>query len=124
MTRFTVTDLAGLRRELEIVHAQGYAVNDQEAFLGDLSVAAPLRDPQGRPLGAVNIAVPTPRWKLEEVMARLVPPLVRTAAETRRKVRRRIGVLGSVGRGAARPAARCTLCAWRIGLQYGIIGMQ
>jgi IclR family transcriptional regulator, pca regulon regulatory protein len=87
MTRFTVTDLAGLRRELEVVHAQGFAVNDQEAFLGDLSVAAPLRDLHGVPVAAVNIAVPTPRWKLEEVLSKLVPPLVRTAAAIDRELR-------------------------------------
>jgi DNA-binding IclR family transcriptional regulator len=87
MTRFTVTDLAGLRRVLEEVRGQGYALNDQEAFLGDLSVAAPLRDPQGRPLGAVNIAVPTPRWQLQDVLHKLVPQLVKTAAAIDRELR-------------------------------------
>lgn len=87
MTRFTVTDLAGLRRALDVVRAQGYALNDQEAFLGDLSVAAPLRDPQGRPLGAVNIAVPTPRWKLEDVLEKLVPQVVRAAEGIDRELR-------------------------------------
>jgi DNA-binding IclR family transcriptional regulator len=87
MTRFTVTDLAGLRRVLEVVRGQGYALNDQEAFLGDLSVAAPLRDPQGRPLGAVNIAVPTPRWQLQDVLHKLVPQLVKTAAAIDRELR-------------------------------------
>jgi IclR family pca regulon transcriptional regulator len=87
MTRFTVTDLAGLKRALEAVRAQGYALNDQEAFLGDLSVAAPLRGPQGGPLGAVNIAVPTPRWKLEEVLQKLVPQLLKSAAAIEKELR-------------------------------------
>jgi IclR family transcriptional regulator, pca regulon regulatory protein len=87
MTRFTVTDLAGLKRSLEMVRAQGYALNDQEAFLGDLSVAAPLRNAQGRPLGAVNIAVPTPRWQLEDVSQKLVPQLLKAAGAIEKELR-------------------------------------
>ncbi|HET8746915.1 MAG TPA: IclR family transcriptional regulator [Ramlibacter sp.] len=80
MTPHTVTDLNGLRERLEQARELGYALNDQEAFLGDVSVAAPLMDHRGHPLGAVNIAVPSPRWKVEDVVARLVPALLRTAA--------------------------------------------
>jgi IclR family transcriptional regulator, pca regulon regulatory protein len=87
MTRFTVTDLAGLKRSLEMVRAQGYALNDQEAFLGDLSVAAPLRNAQGRPLGAVNIAVPTPRWQLHDVSQKLVPQLMKAAGAIEKELR-------------------------------------
>jgi DNA-binding IclR family transcriptional regulator len=87
MTPFTVTDLAGLRAALDQARELGYALNNQEAFVGDLSVAAPLVDRQGHPLGAVNIAVPTPRWRLEDVLARLVPQLLKTAAAINREVR-------------------------------------
>lgn len=87
MTSLTVTDLASLRGALDEAREQGYALNNQEAFVGDVSVAAPLRDPQGQPLGAVNIAVPTPRWRLEDVLARLVPPLLKTAAAINREIR-------------------------------------
>lgn len=87
MTRFTVTDLAGLRTALHKAREQGYALNDQEAFIGDISVAAPLVDGAGRPLGAVNIAVPSPRWKLADVLARLVPPLLKSAAAINSELR-------------------------------------
>jgi DNA-binding IclR family transcriptional regulator len=50
-------------------------------------VAAPLLDPAGRPLAAVNIAVPSPRWRLEEVLAQLVPALLKTAAVIGRDLR-------------------------------------
>jgi IclR family transcriptional regulator, pca regulon regulatory protein len=89
MTPRTVTDLAGLRAVLDTARAQGYALNDQEAFIGDISVAAALVDAHGQPLGAVNIAVPTPRWQLQDVLARLVPPLLRTVAAIHREVRYR-----------------------------------
>ncbi len=87
MTRFTVTDLAGLRQALQAAREHGYALNNQEAFIGDISIAAPLLDHLGRPLGAVNIAVPSPRWQLHEVLARLVPQLLKTAAAIDKELR-------------------------------------
>lgn len=87
MTRFTVTDLAGLREALDTARTLGYALNDQEAFIGDISVAAPLLDPRGHPLGAVNIAVPSPRWRLEDVLHKLVPQLLKTVAASNKELR-------------------------------------
>ncbi|MEJ7932352.1 IclR family transcriptional regulator C-terminal domain-containing protein [Ramlibacter sp. AN1015] len=87
MTRHTVTDLAGLRAALDTAREQGYALNDQEAFIGDISVAAALVDRDGQPLGAVNIAVPSPRWQLRDVLARLAPQLLKTASAINRDIR-------------------------------------
>lgn len=87
MTRHTVTELGPLREALQLARAQGYAINDQEAFIGDISVAAPLLDRRGHPLGAVNIAVPTPRWQLGEVLDRLVPQLLRTVSNINKELR-------------------------------------
>ncbi|MBT2325604.1 IclR family transcriptional regulator [Variovorax paradoxus] len=79
MTKRTVTDLPGLRAALARARELGYALNDQEAFVGDISVAAALVNRAGEPVGAVNIAVPSPRWLLADVLRRLVPQLLRTA---------------------------------------------
>ncbi|HEX2545949.1 MAG TPA: IclR family transcriptional regulator [Ramlibacter sp.] len=87
MTPCTVTELPKLRQLLLAAREQGYALNDQEAFIGDISVAAPLLDPQGQPLGAVNIAVPFPRWHVDDVVARLVPQLLKTAAAINKELR-------------------------------------
>jgi DNA-binding IclR family transcriptional regulator len=87
MTARTVTDLAGLRALLERARSDGYALNDQEAFVGDISVAAPLLDAHAQPVGAINIAVPSPRWQLQDVLARLVPALLKTAAAVNREIR-------------------------------------
>jgi IclR family pca regulon transcriptional regulator len=80
MTPQTITDIPRLMDKLREARELGYALNDQEAFVGDISVAAPLLDADGLPVGAVNIAVPWPRWQRDDVLARLVPPLLRTAA--------------------------------------------
>jgi DNA-binding IclR family transcriptional regulator len=87
MTRHTLTDLAALRKSIAQARELGYALNDQEAFIGDLSVAAPLLDRQGRPVGAVNVAVPTPRWHIPELLDKLVPQLVRTAAAINKELK-------------------------------------
>lgn len=79
MTDRTVRDVPALMRLLAQARERGYAVNDQEAFVGDLSVATALVDAAGRPLGAINIAVPTPRWTVEALERELVPALLRCA---------------------------------------------
>jgi len=81
MTAHTVTDLAGLKRILADARKTGYALNDQEAFIGDVSVAAALTDRGGNVVGAINIAVPSPRWKTEDVRRKLAPRVLATARE-------------------------------------------
>ncbi len=94
MTERTVTDLPTLSRLLARARADGFCVNDQEAFAGDLSVAAPILDRAGRPVGAINIAVPTPRWQRRALERDLAPLVVATAREI------------SIDFGASRPATR------------------
>ena len=86
MTKRTVTDLQGLRAALARARELGYALNDQEAFVGDISIAAALSTRAGEPVGAINIAVPSPRWQLAEVLRRLVPQLLKTAREINREL--------------------------------------
>jgi DNA-binding IclR family transcriptional regulator len=86
LTKRTITDLPGLRAALAEARRLGYALNDQEAFVGDISIAAALMNRAGEPVGAVNIAVPSPRWTLEEVLRRLVPQLMKTVREINREL--------------------------------------
>ncbi len=81
MTPHTVTDLAGLKRSLADVRKHGYALNDQEAFIGDVSVAVALVDRSRNVAGAINIAVPSPRWKAEDVRRKLAPKVIAAARE-------------------------------------------
>jgi len=79
MTQHTVTDLSALRRILAQVRRDGYVINDQEAFIGDISLAAPIFNGDQEVVGAINIAVPLPRWTVERARKELVPPLLRCA---------------------------------------------
>jgi DNA-binding IclR family transcriptional regulator len=81
MTARTVTDLAGLKRALAEARKLGYALNDQEAFVGDVSVAAALVDRARSVVGAINIAVPSPRWSVDDVRRKLAPKVTAAARE-------------------------------------------
>lgn len=78
-TQYTTTAKTSLRNILEQVRNQGFCLSNQEAFIGDISVAAPIFEHTGKVVAAVNIAVPWPRWTVENVERELVP-IVKDAA--------------------------------------------
>ncbi|WP_280350522.1 IclR family transcriptional regulator domain-containing protein [Nocardia abscessus] len=80
LTGRTVVTAEGLREHLVATRAAGYCIVDQELEVGLRSLAAPIRDPDGHVVAAVNISTPAARYSLDELTARLVPPLRRTAA--------------------------------------------
>ena len=60
---------------LEEVRRNDFAVNNEELTPGLRSVAAPVRDRAEKVAGAVNIAVSSSRYSLEELKEKLIPPL-------------------------------------------------
>ena len=78
-TPTTLTDPDLILRSCETVRSLGYCLTNQEAFVGDISVSAPVFDEFGVIAAAVNIAVPWPRWSLEKVEAELAPIVVDAA---------------------------------------------
>ncbi len=91
-TALTAHTETGLRRLVEILDEtrhRGYAVNNQETFVGDLSIAAAIVDRVGRVAGAVNIAAPAPRWTITALQQTFRADLMRTASE----ISKGIGVL-------------------------------
>ena len=78
-TRYTVTDRDAMLRKLQRVRRQGYVVEDQEMFLGGISVAVPILAPDGVPLAAVNVAVPSSRFRAAQAEQRFAPLVVETA---------------------------------------------
>ena len=61
LTGHTLATVAPLRRELVAVRDRGYAVEREEAVLGEAGVAAPIFDRSAAPIGAVGIAGPRER---------------------------------------------------------------
>jgi DNA-binding IclR family transcriptional regulator len=66
LTENTITDRDVLFAELDEIAAEGIAYDDQERLMGLRSVAAPITDEDGTPLGAVSIAGPTSRVQDEQ----------------------------------------------------------
>jgi IclR family transcriptional regulator, pca regulon regulatory protein len=72
------------RRELDVllaqVREQGWAAVDQQLAAGVRSVAAPLRDHEGRTVAAVNVCVHAAEHSMERLERDLLPLLLETAA--------------------------------------------
>jgi DNA-binding IclR family transcriptional regulator len=61
LTGRTLTEPEALRKALAVTREQGYAIEDQEATLGDAGLAAPVFDWSGRAVGALGIVGPAER---------------------------------------------------------------
>lgn len=61
LTGRTIADLDGLRSALEEVRDAGFAVEDEEAVIGEGEIAAPVLDHRGHPVGAIGVVGPVER---------------------------------------------------------------
>jgi DNA-binding IclR family transcriptional regulator len=61
LTGRTHVSAAAVRRDLAAIRETGYAVEREEALLGEAGVAAAIFDRTGEPVGAVGVAGPTER---------------------------------------------------------------
>jgi IclR family transcriptional regulator, pca regulon regulatory protein len=84
LTGSTVTDPASLKQEIARVRERGWAMVDQELETGLRSVAAPIRDPRGKVVAAVNLSAHASRTTLEAMRRELLPPLQHTAGAIER----------------------------------------
>lgn len=78
LTERTVTDPHKLRREIDRVREQGYAVVDGELEPGLRSVAAPVHDRRGGVVAAVNVSTSATRDTVDHVVAEYLPRLLET----------------------------------------------
>lgn len=68
-----------LKRHLRVVAESGFAVDDEEAEVGVICIAAPIKDHSRRVVGALSIAGPSMRFSADRLERELIP-LVREAA--------------------------------------------
>ena len=66
-TNTTITSRANLLSELESVRKMGYAIIADELEEGLVAVAAPIREPDGRTIGAISISGPSFRISVKEL---------------------------------------------------------
>jgi DNA-binding IclR family transcriptional regulator len=93
LTGRTVTDPEALRQILTATRDRGYAVEDQEATLGDAGLAAPVFDWSGRVVGALGVVGPVERLLATDRQGRLADAVRSTA----RALSRDLGAGRAVG---------------------------
>jgi DNA-binding IclR family transcriptional regulator len=89
----TITSLAKLLAELELVLAQGHAVDDEENSVGARCVAVPVPDANGAAIGALGVS-----GTLTQMEEANLPRILESLKETARRVSRQVqrsGVLAS-----------------------------
>lgn len=79
LTAQTITDTDLLRAALDRARTDGYCLVDEELEEGLRSIAAPIRDGDGRVVAAINVSAHTSRGPAEAIKADLLPPLLETA---------------------------------------------
>jgi IclR family pca regulon transcriptional regulator len=67
----TITSKTRLKTALAKIRTEGYSVQDEEMAAGLRSVAAPIRDADGRVVAGINIAVPAARVSAEDLRDQL-----------------------------------------------------
>jgi IclR family pca regulon transcriptional regulator len=84
LTHRTITSMEEYLNELEEVKEKGYAISDEELSVGLRSIAAPVKDAEGRAMVAININVPTKRHNLQYLAEVISPRAINTAHEISR----------------------------------------
>jgi IclR family transcriptional regulator, pca regulon regulatory protein len=87
ITPHTISDAKRLRTELRRIRRDGYALVDQELEEGLRSIAAPIRDGEGRVVAAVNLSAHASRGTVETMEKALLSPLLDTAAAIQEDLR-------------------------------------
>ncbi|MBD9401224.1 IclR family transcriptional regulator C-terminal domain-containing protein [Comamonas sp. CMM02] len=86
-TRYTQLEDHALLAAIDQVRTQGWALMNQELEEGLISVAAPLFNAKGNVVAAINVSGQANRTNAQEMQARILPHLLRTAQEVSQLLR-------------------------------------
>lgn len=78
-TPFTVVDPGMIRNKINQARQAGFAFVSEEITIGDISIAAPVIGEDGLAMGAINVAVPTSRWLLNDALSTFSANVVASA---------------------------------------------
>jgi IclR family pca regulon transcriptional regulator len=78
--------MPALAKELAAVRSAGFAVQDEELASGLRSIAAPIRQNDGRVVAAVNVAVPAREFTVNDLRKRVRDPLLAACAQISRRL--------------------------------------
>jgi len=78
-TASTIVEPSRIRARLRQARASGYAHTEDEYYIGDISTAVAIQGQDGRPEGAVNVAISRSRWQGKEHEAKVASLLIMAA---------------------------------------------
>lgn len=81
LTPQTETDPIALRRVLQQIRRQGYAMPIHQVYEGRASMAVPIRNRQGKAVAAMNVSALLSRVSIDKFQSKILPLLQRTAAQ-------------------------------------------
>ena len=87
LTRHTLTDTAAIFDRVLTCRKLGYATNQEEMFLGDMTLAAPIFNSNGVPVAAVHVVVPTSRWTLQDAEDKMASSVIQCARAISNSIR-------------------------------------
>lgn len=90
LTPNTITDKGALLEELKLVSQRGYAIDNEERFLGSHCIAAPVVDSTGQAIAGLSITAPVYRTNAAD-LAGWREALIVSAAEISRRLAPRTG---------------------------------
>ena len=82
-TPYTLTDLAQLREQIQIIRQQGYAISHGEGTIDASGVAAPIFNQRGQIIAALTVSGPTQRF-IPETLDKFTKASTRTALQISR----------------------------------------
>ena len=85
-TENTITDIEELKKHLQLIREQGYALNDEEDEKGVKCLAAPIRDQRREVIAAISISVPSARTRTDTLLAIFKDQVVETAMKISQKL--------------------------------------
>lgn len=78
-TDYSIVDRNVLRREIESVRKQGYAIVRRELDYGVCAIAAPVFDSEGAVTTAINLSIHDPKLNEKTLISKELPALLQTA---------------------------------------------
>jgi IclR family pca regulon transcriptional regulator len=77
-THRTICDRQAVLARIAVAREVGYTIAEEECLPGELTIAAPIVNAEGRSVGGVNMSMTTRDWTPERMRAELAPALLRT----------------------------------------------
>jgi IclR family transcriptional regulator, pca regulon regulatory protein len=79
-TEHTICDRAKILARIAAARKVGYTIAEEECLPGELTIAAPILNAEGRSIAGLNMSMTTRDWTPDRMRAELAPALLRTVA--------------------------------------------